>query len=127
VISKKLIFKNVGTKLRLIPHINEKGFITIDLYPEISSAVVDTGTNYPLIHTTKAHTQVVVKDGETFLIGGLLRDKKEKTVKKVPLLGDIPLLGLLFRRSEEQTVKKEIIIMITPKIVNPFGDNVPKK
>lgn len=121
VISKKLIFKNVGTKLKLIPHINEKGFITIDLYPEISSSVVDASTSYPLTHTTKAHTQVVVKDGETFLIGGLLRDKKEKVTKKVPLLGDIPLVGLLFKRTEEQTVKKDIIIMITPTIIDPFS------
>lgn len=126
VISKKLIFKNVGTKLKLVPHINEKGFISIDLYPEISSSIADTATNYPLVYTTKAHTQVVVKDGDTFLIGGLLRDKKEKITKKVPLLGDIPLLGLLFRRSEEQTVKKDIIIMITPKIINPFEENSKK-
>jgi type II secretory pathway component GspD/PulD (secretin) len=120
VISKKLIFKNVGTKLKLIPHINEKGFISIDLYPEISSAVVDADTNYPLTHMTKAHTQVVVKDGETFLIGGLLRDKKEKIVKKVPFLGDIPWLGFFFRRTEEENVKKDIMIMITPTIIDPF-------
>ncbi len=117
--SKKVIFKNVGTTLKFIPHINEKGSITIDLYPEISSAILDTNTNYPLTHQTKAHTSIVVQDGETFLLGGLLRDSKEKVLKKVPILGDIPLLGLLFRRTEEQTIKKDVMIMITPRIIEP--------
>jgi type II secretory pathway component GspD/PulD (secretin) len=116
VTAKKLIFKNTGTKLRFIPHINDKNYITIDLYPEISSAVVDNN-NFPLIQTTKVHTQIVVQNGETFLLGGLLRDSEENIKKKVPLLSDIPLLGGLFTQNEKTVVKKEVIIMITPTII----------
>lgn len=116
-LAKKLVFKNTGTKLKFIPHINEDGYITIDLYPEISTSVQDTATHYPLIHRTQVHTQVVVPDGQTFLLGGLLRDREENVKKKVPLLGDIPLLGWLFQRNEKVQTKKEVIIMITPTIM----------
>lgn len=116
-VAKKLIFKNTGTKLKFIPHINEDGYITIDLYPEISTSVQDTATNYPLIQKTQVHTQVVVPDGQTFLLGGLLRDREENMKKKVPILGDIPVLGWLFQRTEKVQTKKEVIIMITPSIM----------
>lgn len=116
-VAKKLVFKNTGTKLKFIPHINEDGFITIDLYPEISTSVQDTATSYPLIQKTQVHTQVVVPDGQTFLLGGLLRDREENVKKKVPLLGDIPVLGWLFQRTEKVQTKKEVIIMITPSIM----------
>lgn len=121
VTSKKLIFKNVGTTLKFIPHINEKGYITLELFPEISSAVKDSTTNYPLINKTKAYTRVVIKDGETFLLGGLLRDSEEVVRKKVPLLGDIPLLRFFFSREEKSVIKKDVIIMITPRILDPFN------
>ncbi len=121
VTSKKLIFKNVGTTLKFIPHINEKGYITLELFPEISSSVKDSTTNYPLINKTKAYTRVVIKDGETFLLGGLLRDSEETVNKKVPLLGDIPLLKFFFSRQEKAVIKKDVIIMITPRILDPFN------
>ena len=116
-VAKKLIFKDTGTKLRFIPHINKDGFITLDLYPEISTSVQDAATSYPLIQKTQVHTQVVVPDGQTFLLGGLLRDREDTLKSKVPVLGDIPLIGWFFQRSEKVQTKKEVIIMITPTIV----------
>jgi type II secretory pathway component GspD/PulD (secretin) len=116
VTTKKVNFKNVGTTLKFIPHINEKNTITLDLYPEVSTSI--TGSDgYPLTQKTKVHTQIVARNGETFLIGGLIRDREENLQRKVPVLGDIPFIGGLFRHTEKVVVKKEVMIMITPTIL----------
>ena len=72
---------------------------------------------YPIILTREAETQVLMKDGETVVIGGLLKDVKSKSVYSVPILGKIPLLGLLFRRDTVDLEKIDLIIFITAKIV----------
>jgi len=70
-----------------------------------------------IISTRKASTNVKVKDGQTIVIGGLIRDSLIKTQKKVPILGDIPLLGLLFKSPKSTKVKTELIVFITPVIL----------
>jgi type II secretory pathway component GspD/PulD (secretin) len=81
-----------------------------------------TGGTFPRISTREAHTQVMVKDGETVVIGGLLEDRDRTTIRKVPILGDIPLIKRLFRHRTETTSKVELLIFATPRIVrNAFA------
>ncbi len=123
VTSKEVKFIDVGIKLLVTPKISEDGFITMDIHPEVSSPRQGTvSTDALAIDTTEATTVMTVKDGNTLVLGGLIKDDEETVVAKVPLLGDIPLLGLLFRNKYTSTVKKEIVIFITPRIMTSEAD-----
>ncbi len=109
-------FIDVGTTLRVIPSINADGYITVMLHPEVSSvsALLDAG---PRITTREADTTVRIKEGETVVIGGLIKQQDDRTRSKIPLLGDIPIIGLLFsNRSKDQT-QTELAVFITPRIL----------
>jgi len=112
-------FLDVGTQLTLTPHIGDDGLIVLDIHPEVSDGVVDQGL--PSEATTEATTSLIVRDGATILIGGLMRHREEVVRSQVPLLGSIPLLGYLFRTSSNTRVKSEVIVGITPHIVTPHG------
>lgn len=107
-------FVDIGTTLRVIPRINEDGYITMYLHPEVSSlaAALDAG---PRVTTREADTTVRVKEGETLIIGGLISQKEERNVEKVPVLGDIPILGALFRRQDKNIEQKELAVFVTPR------------
>lgn len=113
--------KDIGITLRLTPRVSEGAFVKLDLYQEISSltesAAFDPNKVGPVVNKRYASTTVVAKDGETIAIGGLLRDNETKIVRKVPLLGDIPVLGWLFRYQRRQVDKTNLLIFITPTIV----------
>ena len=109
--------EEVGTQLKVTPHITIGNEILLELKPERSSVTeVVPGVGYRM-STQRAETEVLVDDGETVVIGGL-RSTQEKTLQKgVPLLKDIPLLGQLFRYSREEIEEKDLIIFVTPTIV----------
>ncbi|MFH0772565.1 MAG: secretin N-terminal domain-containing protein [Candidatus Omnitrophota bacterium] len=107
---------DVGTTLRVIPSINVDGYITMMIHPEVSSvtALLDAG---PRITTREADTTVRVKEGETIVIGGLIKQEDNRTKSGIPLLKDLPIIGLLFsNRSKDQT-QVELAVFITPKIL----------
>ncbi len=111
-------FKSVGLKLVVTPKIDEDNYITMKIHPEVSSARrVPEVDNALAIDTTQADTTMMVKDGETIVLGGLMKDIKSNTEKKIPILGDIPILGWLFRSTEKEIKKTEIIVFITPHIL----------
>ena len=111
-------FVDVGIKLNVTPQIGEDQYVTMKIHPEVSTARrVAEASNSVARDTTEADTTMMVKDGETIILGGLIKDSKKKTVNKVPLLGDIPLLGLAFRSKQTEDVKKEIVVFITPHIL----------
>lgn len=117
---KEIKFMEVGIKLTVLPKISEDGYITMNIKPEVSSPRAGTVTTDALaIDTTEADTTLTVKDGSTVVLGGLIKDDKEKHVAKLPFLGDVPLLKHLFRNTYYTMTKKEIVIFITPRIVNP--------
>jgi len=118
--------KDTGITLKLTPQISEGEFVKMDIYQEIS-AVKDTvtvGVGATDRTTTKrsAKTSVVVKDTDTVAIGGLIQDKDQDTVSKVPILGDIPLLGWLFKTRNTTRQKTNLLILLTPKIIKNPGD-----
>jgi len=108
----------IGITLLVTPHINDDQRITLDLHPEVSDlasqATVQGGI---IINTSEADTRVIVDDGETAVIGGLIRSNTGKVVRGVPILKDLPILGALFRTTIEVKEKRELLIFITPRIV----------
>jgi type IV pilus assembly protein PilQ len=110
--------KKIGVILRVTPHVNSDGTITMDLHPELSDlsqqATVQGGV---IVNLQEADTRVVVKDGETAVIGGLISDSQSSLRTGVPVLKDMPLLGALFRYETKTTRKRELIIFVTPKVV----------
>ncbi|MFK0573988.1 type II secretion system secretin GspD [Endozoicomonas sp.] len=115
--------KDVGLKLKITPHINEGNSLRLTLEQEVSSLDVGTtkdvfGDSGDLLFNTRSlKTAVLIDDGQTVVIGGLIEDIKSKTRKKVPLLGDIPLLGNLFRYNQTTNEKKNLMLFIRPTIM----------
>jgi type IV pilus secretin PilQ/predicted competence protein len=112
-------YRDVGVTLKVTPKINEEGFIVMEVEPIVSSAVQSSVfTSPPAVDTyeRKVKTSVLIKDGSTLVIGGLTRQDSTKTTNKVPLLGDI--LPFLFSNKTGQKEKVELVIFITPRIVN---------
>ncbi len=111
-------FYEVGTILEVTPHINSLEEITMELHAEVSE--LDRASalaGRPIITTSEADSKVLVKDGNTVIIGGFIRKKETQTVSGIPLLKDIPLLGWLFRESQSTWEDRELLIFITPTII----------
>lgn len=115
--------KDTGVILKITPRINDEGWITLEVEPEVSEAVWrEIGNNvtssYPTIVKRTAKTTVKVKDGEEILIGGLIQQSDSKTRISIPVLGDIPILRSVFSKTSNKKETRELIILITPHIVN---------
>ncbi len=119
--------KDVGVTLRITPHIHESEFVSLDIYQEASAlkqdalTIAQSSSVGPTWTKRSTKTTVVVKSGDTVIIGGIIQDSVTKNVSKVPLLGDIPLLGYLFRYTSEQKKKTNLLIMLTPHIIQEPG------
>ena len=111
-------FLDTGTQLNLTPHISKNGKILMDIHPAISEGTIDD-LGLPSSRTTEVTTSVLAEHGDTIFIGGLIRQVKQKTRRKIPFIGSIPLIGTFFGRTEDKVVKNEIIVIITPYIVSP--------
>ncbi len=119
--SEAVNFIEVGVKLYVTPVVHNDGYITMQIKPEVSSVTgtVKTSNNntIPVVETSQAETTVLIKDGVTIVIGGLMKDEKVKTVNKFPLLGDLPVLGFIFRNTDDSVKKTELVIFLTPHII----------
>ena len=118
-------YEPIGISLRVTPYITPHGLVELSLFPEISEItdekiIVADGLELPVFATRSAQTVVVTPNGKTVVIGGLMQDNKVESERKVPFLGDIPILGSLFRRTVKKDTKTELLIFLTPFIVeNP--------
>jgi general secretion pathway protein D len=120
-------FLEYGITVEVTPVVNEDGFITMTIHPEISDAVGIVGGDpheRPIIETQEVTTQTMIKDGETIVIAGLLKDRRRKSVKKIPLLGSIPIIGLLFRKTTDETSKTNLLIFITAHVIESGKESV---
>ncbi len=115
-------FIDVGVKLFVTPTINDLGYVTLKIRPEVSTKTDEletaNGNTIPIVETSEAETKILVKDGTTVVIGGLMKDTLTKTRQKVPGLGDVPLVGMLFKNYSDQIKKEELVILLTPHIVS---------
>ncbi|MFA5338347.1 MAG: secretin N-terminal domain-containing protein [Candidatus Omnitrophota bacterium] len=124
VTAETVNFVETGIKLFVTPIINEKGFVIMKIKPEVSSAVTrtlisqDKKTEVPIVTSSEAETTVMVKDGVTIIIGGLRKDEHKKTVKKIPILGDIPGLRYFFSSTSDEITKTDLVILLTPHIMS---------
>ncbi len=114
-------FVDVGTTLRVTPRINPDGYIQMHIHPEVSS-VSDTLDEGPRITTREADTTVLVKDGQAFVIGGLLQEDETFVKSRIPLLGHIPFLGFFFQNRSKDHEQKELVVVITPHLVETVPD-----
>lgn len=110
---------DVGVKLSVTPLTGGNGEITTRIIPEVSNITeLDLQTGLPVLSSRRAETTVRVKDGETIAIGGLSLDQEQTTRSKIPFFGDLPLVGGLFRGRKKTTVRTELVVFVTPRILN---------
>ncbi len=115
-------YMDIGIIFNVTPHVNKAGFITVDVQPQITEIldyVTVENTSLPRLSNESTRTSVMVKDGETLIIAGLLKDKTINTKKKVPIIGDIPVLGWIFQKSNVTVTKTDLLIFVTPHIITP--------
>ncbi|MCX5697157.1 MAG: hypothetical protein NTU54_04215 [Candidatus Omnitrophica bacterium] len=110
---------SVGVKLIVTPYINEHDYITLNVNPSVDDIIGTTGPNgeRPVISTRSADTKVMIKDGQTLVIGGLISENKINSRKAIPFLGEIPILNLIFGSKEGTVNRTELLIFITPHII----------
>ncbi|MCH8828816.1 MAG: hypothetical protein IID45_04485 [Planctomycetes bacterium] len=116
-------FLDVGTKLVIRPFIAPDGLIRLEVHPELSSGFIDKN-GIPQSQTTEVTTNVMVRDGTTVVLGGLIETDIKESYSQVPFLGSLPWIGNLFRRKEESIRRRELIVLITPRIVREPADAV---
>jgi pilus assembly protein CpaC len=119
-------FKPFGVKLDFTPTITPQGAINLKVAPEVSSldfsnAVTLQGFTIPALAQRRAETEVLLKDGESFAIAGLINNQVTEVMNKVPGFGDIPILGKLFRSRSTQKSNDELLVVITPHFVRPLS------
>ncbi len=115
-------YQDIGIQLNVVPQIGQNNYINMVIHPAVSSSTASTATSltsasYPIIDIREAETRILMKDGETVVIGGLLKDIKSKEIIGIPFLSKIPLLGIFFRRETIDTQKVDLLIFITARIV----------
>ena len=124
-------FKPFGVKLEFTGVIQDDNTIRLKVYPEVSSldfgnAVTINGFVLPAIATRHAETTVELRNGQSFGIAGLLDQRTTALYSKVPGIGDIPILGLLFRSKSISRTNSELVVMVTPSIIDPASaENAP--
>ena len=114
--TQQVEFLDTGTKLSFRPYIGDDGYIRMDIHPKDSSGTLKAN-DIPDEFSTELATNIMVKDGQTIVIGGLFRDVVVTSRSQIPLLGDLPLIGGLFRGTNDSTTRQEVIVLLTPHII----------
>jgi pilus assembly protein CpaC len=114
-----LVYKDFGVKLVFTPAVLNDGRIQIRLAPEVSEISGFTASNDPVFNTRTLDSTVELRDGQSFSIAGLLQTNNQKVQKQLPWVGDIPILGTLFRSSSYQKNETELVVIVTPRLVQP--------
>jgi type IV pilus assembly protein PilQ len=119
-VTETVKFKPIGTKLQVTPHVTRDGMLRLHILPEFGVKVGDVAMlsgSVPIVDTRKVDTIALVQHGQTVVIGGLRKKNVTQQTNKVPLLGDIPVLGMLFRFEGEDVSNSELVVFITPRII----------
>lgn len=123
------IADDLGIKVTLTPFISPEGYVTLNITPEYSTQAGEVRTQSEVEGTTDLAATLLsrrnldlknvrIKDGETLIIGGMIQETEQKTVHKIPVLGDLPVIGTVFRSTSTTKAKSELVVMLTPKIIN---------
>jgi len=129
--SESVQFIDVGVTLYVTPTINRDGFVKMHIKPEVSSIseFLETteGNKIPIVDTSNVETDVLVKDGNTIILAGLIKRTTNKDVSKMPLLGSLPVIGKLFSNTADSTAKKELAIFLTPHVITGTDEMIRMK
>jgi len=120
VTTETIEFLESGVILRVLPSVDGKGRIMMSIHPEVSTGRIEDGI--PNQVTTEVTTQMLVEDGQTVFIGGLIRRSLDQNREGVPILGDLPLLGRVFSNKFDSSTNTETVVMITPHIVDDHNN-----
>lgn len=115
-------YKDVGTRLTVRPTINQDGYVSLLIQQEINQATSEVAFDAPVISTREVATQVLVRDGQTIVLGGLRDHQKDVTRGGVPLLSELPIIGGLFGSASRQTSETELYLFLTPRILRTDAD-----
>ena len=123
-------YKQYGVLLAFLPTITNRGTIRLQVAPEVSSldyanAVNIGGASVPALTIRRVKTEVELADGQSFIIGGLLDNRESENFAKIPFLGDIPILGKFFTTMQRTRSNSELIVIVTPELVNPIDVGTP--
>jgi pilus assembly protein CpaC len=123
-------FRPYGVKLDFTPTVNDDGTIRLSVAPEVSAldystSVTIAGYTIPAISTRRAETQVELRDGQCLAISGLLDRRTTDIYSKMPGVGDIPILGQLFRSKSTTHSTAELVVLVTPTLIDPLKDSTP--
>jgi type II secretory pathway component GspD/PulD (secretin) len=121
VTTESIEFLESGVILKVMPSVDGQGRILLDIHPEVSTGTV-SDDGIPSQKTTEVTTQMLVEDGQTVFIGGLIKRTMNQSKEGVPLLGDIPIVGGLFANNARNNVSVETVVLITPYLINEHGD-----
>ena len=110
-------YRDVGTKLSVRPTISSDGYVMLQVTQEVSAATTEVAFDAPVISTRSVQTQLLLKDGQTVVIGGLTDRQHDVTQTGIPFLSAIPIIGGLFGHTERQTTETELFLFITPKVI----------
>jgi len=124
-------FREFGIRLTFNPTLTANDTIKMFVRPEVSTidlanAVNFSGFTIPALATRRMETNIELSQGQSFVIGGLIDDRVTETMAKLPGLASIPILGVLFKSRSESKARSELLVMVTPEIVNPLNPNDPK-
>jgi len=115
-------YQDVGTKLTIRPTINQDGYVSLLIQQEVNQATTEVLFDAPVISTREAATQVLVKDGQTIVLGGLRDKQKSANQSGIPILSHIPILGGLFGSADRSTSETELYLFLTPRILKTDAD-----
>jgi general secretion pathway protein D len=115
-------YRDVGTKLTVRPTINQDGYVSLVIQQEISAATSETQFDAPVISTREASTQVLVRDGQTIVLGGLRDQQKDRSQGGVPVLSGLPIVGGLFGSASRRSNTTELYLFLTPRILKTDAD-----
>jgi pilus assembly protein CpaC len=124
------MFKEFGVRLNFIPTITPRGTIHLQVAPEVSSldftnAVQFDGYQIPAISIRKVKTEIELSEGQSFAIGGLLDNRETQTLQKIPFISSVPILGKLFQSISRTKSNTELIVIVTPELVQPIPAGAP--
>jgi len=124
VTSRSIQYRDTGILLTVTPRINEKGLVAMDVSQEVSqvSEQTITGISSPIITKRSAKTSLVVQNGSTIVIGGLIQEQNERSMSGIPFFSKIPLLNYFFSYTKNKVTKTELVILITPHVVRTLEE-----
>jgi general secretion pathway protein D len=115
-------YRDVGTKLTIRPTINQDGYVSLLIQQEVNAATTEVLFDAPVISTREAATQLLVRDGQTIVLGGLRDRQRDVNQSGIPILSHLPLLGGLFGSAERHTAETELYLFLTPRILKTDAD-----